>query len=56
MLLPKWSSGLKYCPCLPTPNWGNHVFGLINTMLLAIDPFYILQDDSLFFFRVKITS
>ena len=30
LLLPKWSSDLKYCPCPPARDWGSRVSGLVD--------------------------
>ena len=30
LLLPKWSSDLKYCPCPPARDWGSRVSGLVT--------------------------
>ena len=33
LLLPKWSSDLKYSPCPPALNWGSRVSGLVSSLI-----------------------
>ena len=35
-LLPKWSSNLKYDPCLPAQDWGSCVSGLVFSLFFYI--------------------
>ena len=35
LLLPKWSSDLKYGPCPPARNWGSRVSGLVHCRMTS---------------------
>ena len=36
LLLPKWSSDLKYGPCPPARDWGSRVYGLVLSVRMYI--------------------
>ena len=37
LLLPKWSSDLKYSPCLPARDFGSRVSGLVFNQIAMLD-------------------
>ena len=57
LLLPKWSSGLKYSPCPPARDWGSRVSGLVTPppcmMRGAISLNMPMRDNVVFYFRLK---
>ena len=47
LLLPKWSSDLKYGPCPPTRDWGSRVSGLVQSSEDRIDFFNFFRHNAL---------
>ena len=53
LLLPKWSSDLKYSPCPPTCDWGSRVSGLVGLRKASI---LIISLIRIFFCHIHCTS